>query len=99
MTWRSWSSEPDPALAAPPPLQPTDRVGLSADGQRFVLQARVDEILALIEHALTTQRVGNMVPLDVLLDIRLVLRPNLPPLRPAVPPVPYIPGPDGARRA
>jgi hypothetical protein len=93
MSWWPWAQDDEPAPERQPYLRPSERVELTPAGERVVWQARVDQADAVIAEALRAHSRG-MVTVDVLLDIRLALHPVA--LRP---PVPVMPGPDGACHA
>jgi hypothetical protein len=92
--WWPWAESEPPPAPRPAAQQLADRVELTPLGELVVLRALVDQADAVLKAALDEHGRRGAVPVDVLLDIRLALHPVE--LRP---PVPVIPGPDGARHA
>lgn len=88
--WWPWQGSDAASPASEPAAD--DRFELTPAALHALYLARTDRAMAVVDAAL--ERYGNgPVPGDVLLDIKLALRPVQ--LRP---PAPVVPGPDGARR-
>lgn len=69
--------DPSPATV---PAEAVDQM-IAELAELRALKARLDQVASIVDAGLRARR-GRMVPIDVLLDVQLVLKPKL---RPAVP--------------